>query len=39
LHRLGKPIDIAGPALFLISELSGWMTGETLEVNGGLYFG
>jgi NAD(P)-dependent dehydrogenase (short-subunit alcohol dehydrogenase family) len=39
LGRLGKPTDIAGPALFLISELSGWMTGETLEVNGGLYFG
>jgi 3-oxoacyl-[acyl-carrier protein] reductase len=36
---LGKPSDIAGPALFLVSELSGWMTGETLEVNGGLYFG
>jgi NAD(P)-dependent dehydrogenase (short-subunit alcohol dehydrogenase family) len=39
LRRLGKPIDIAGPALFLLSDLSGWMTGETLEVNGGLYFG
>jgi NAD(P)-dependent dehydrogenase (short-subunit alcohol dehydrogenase family) len=39
LGRLGQPIDIASAALFLVSDLSSWMTGETLEVNGGLYFG
>lgn len=39
LGRLGQPIDIASVALFLISDLANWMTGETLEVNGGLYFG
>lgn len=39
LGRLGRPDDIAAPALFLVSDLSGWITGETLEVNGGLYFG
>jgi len=39
LGRLGQPLDIASVALFLVSDLSNWMTGETLEVNGGLYFG
>jgi NAD(P)-dependent dehydrogenase (short-subunit alcohol dehydrogenase family) len=39
LGRLGQPMDIARPALFLVSDLSSWITGETLEVNGGLYFG
>jgi NAD(P)-dependent dehydrogenase (short-subunit alcohol dehydrogenase family) len=38
LGRLGTPEDVAGPALFLISELAQWMTGETIEVNGGSYF-
>jgi len=38
LGRLGTPEDVAGPALFLISELAQWMTGETMEVNGGSYF-
>jgi 3-oxoacyl-[acyl-carrier protein] reductase len=39
LARLGRPIDIASVALFLASDLSQWITGETLEVNGGAYFG
>lgn len=39
LGRIGQPDDIAAPALFLASDLAGWITGETLEVNGGLYFG
>jgi len=39
LGRIGQPIDIARVALFLVSDLSGWMTGQTLEVNGGAYFG
>jgi NAD(P)-dependent dehydrogenase (short-subunit alcohol dehydrogenase family) len=38
LARLGRPMDIAGPALFLVSDLASWITGETLEVNGGFYF-
>lgn len=35
LHRLGEPEDIAHAALFLASELSSWMTGHTMVVDGG----
>jgi NAD(P)-dependent dehydrogenase (short-subunit alcohol dehydrogenase family) len=35
LRRLGVPDDIASGALFLISDASSWMTGETLVVDGG----
>lgn len=38
LGRLGQPEDIASTALFLISDMASWMTGQTLDVNGGLYF-
>ncbi|MCR6098239.1 SDR family oxidoreductase [Salipaludibacillus agaradhaerens] len=37
LKRLGKPKDIAGAALFLASDLSGFITGETININGGTY--
>ena len=36
LQRVGTPEDLAGAALFLASELSAWITGETLHVAGGL---
>jgi NAD(P)-dependent dehydrogenase (short-subunit alcohol dehydrogenase family) len=39
LGRVGQPLDIARPVLFLISDMASWITGETIEVNGGLYFG
>jgi NAD(P)-dependent dehydrogenase (short-subunit alcohol dehydrogenase family) len=39
LGRLGQPIDIARVAMFLVCDLSGWVTGQTLEVNGGAFFG
>jgi len=35
LHRLGEPVDIASAALFLASDLSSWITGHTLVVDGG----
>ncbi len=35
LGRFGTPDDVAGAALFLASELSAWVTGTTLHVNGG----
>ena len=36
LQRVGTPEDIAGAALFLASELSAYVTGETINVAGGL---
>lgn len=33
--RLGVPHDIAGPVLFLTSAAAGWVTGQTLAVDGG----
>ncbi len=35
--RLGKPEDIANAVLFLTSNQSNYINGETLHVNGGLY--
>lgn len=37
LKRLGTPDDIANCCLFLASNLSNYITGETINVNGGLY--
>ena len=36
LGRLGKPEDIVGAAVFLASEASAYVTGETIVVSGGL---
>ena len=35
LGRLGEPADIAGPAVFLASDLARYITGVTLPVDGG----
>jgi len=35
--RLGKPEDVARAAVFLASELSNWVTGHTLYVDGGMH--
>jgi 3-oxoacyl-[acyl-carrier protein] reductase len=36
LGRIGQPQDIAPAAVFLASADSGWITGETLYISGGL---
>jgi len=35
LGRLGEPVDVARAALFLASDLSSWMTGNVMVVDGG----
>ncbi|MCL4396058.1 MAG: SDR family oxidoreductase, partial [Chloroflexi bacterium] len=35
-RRLGQPEDIAGAVVFLASDDAGFITGQTLSVNGGL---
>ena len=35
--RLGSPADVAAAVLFLSSPQAGYITGETLHVNGGMY--
>ncbi|MFF9147956.1 SDR family oxidoreductase [Streptomyces sp. NPDC014861] len=37
MGRLGVPEDIGGAAAFLTSEQSGWITGQTLVVDGGIF--
>ena len=38
LERFGLPEDVANVAIFLSSYLSNYITGETIHVNGGMYF-
>ena len=38
LGRIGAPDEIAAAICFLASDLGGYITGETLNINGGLYF-
>ncbi|MCR2802698.1 SDR family NAD(P)-dependent oxidoreductase [Paenibacillus soyae] len=37
LKREGTPEDVAGAVLYLVSELSAYLTGETIEINGGMF--
>ena len=36
LNRLGEAVDVAGACLFLASDLSSYLTGTTIDVNGGM---
>ena len=36
MKRLGEPEDIAAVVGFLVSDKAGWMTGETVRVDGGI---
>jgi 3-oxoacyl-[acyl-carrier protein] reductase len=38
LNKFGKPEDVANTVIFLSSNLADYITGETIHVNGGLYF-
>ena len=38
LGRFGMPDDVANVVAFLSSDLSDYITGETIHVNGGMYF-
>lgn len=35
LGRYGKPEDISGLAVYMLSDASSWMTGSVVEINGG----
>lgn len=37
LRRVGTPEDIAGPVLFLASQAAGFVTGQTIYVDGGVF--
>lgn len=39
MGRLGTPDDVAGVVEFLVSDNAGYMTGQVLHVNGGMYMG
>jgi NAD(P)-dependent dehydrogenase (short-subunit alcohol dehydrogenase family) len=39
MKRLGVPEDVAGAISFLLSADAGWITGQTLTIDGGVTLG
>ncbi len=37
LKRFGDPVEVAQTVAFLLSDAAGYITGETIKVNGGMY--
>jgi 3-oxoacyl-[acyl-carrier protein] reductase len=37
MGRIGLPVDVAGPVLFLVSDAAAYVTGQTLAVDGGFH--
>jgi NAD(P)-dependent dehydrogenase (short-subunit alcohol dehydrogenase family) len=37
LGRLGKPSEVAGAVAYLVSEDGDYITGQVIDINGGLY--
>ena len=38
IKRGGTPDEVAYAALYLVSQMGTYVTGEVMEINGGLYF-
>ena len=38
LHRLGEPADVVGPVAFFASDDSAFVTGQALNVDGGIFY-
>jgi 3-oxoacyl-[acyl-carrier protein] reductase len=39
VERLGQPADVAATVAFLSSDEAGYITGATIDVNGGVFAG
>jgi 3-oxoacyl-[acyl-carrier protein] reductase len=37
IGRGGESADVAGAVLYLVSDLGNFITGETIEINGGMF--
>ena len=35
LQRFGQPEDVAGLAVYMLSDIANWMTGSTVDITGG----